>query len=179
MSFLKSYGLEVAVDNIGLIEKTGLDRVDLTVDDQDSVYLTHDELKAEGYHGMASVNVNGLDTFKVIEDILLYDPTYGIYNRKTPLGAGTECDFCLWILYIGKKGVNDNVIADTDIGPLSLELDCTYNAGDPVKAKKCPAAMAKLQKQVNYNAKKYGETPRKYVNTPGCSDNDLFSFGER
>ena len=70
--------------------------------------------------------------------------------------------FCI----LAKKGVNDNVIADTDIGPLSLELDCTYNAGDPVKAKKCPAAMAKLQKQVNYNAKKYGETPRKYVNTP-------------
>ena len=78
-----------------------------------------------------------------------------------------------------KKGVNDNVIADTEIGPLSLELACTYNAGDPIKAKKCPAAMAKIQKKVNSNAKIYGETPRKYVNTPGCHDDDFFSFGER
>ena len=96
------------------------------------------------------------------------------------LGPGKECDFCLWILYIGKKGVNDGVIADTDIGPLTFELDCTYNAGDPVKAKRCPAAMSKLQSRANYNAKIYGETPRKYVNTPGCSKNDIFPhFGDR
>ena len=47
------------------MEKFGLDKVDLAVDDQDSVYLTQDELKAEGYHGMTSVNVNGLYTYKV------------------------------------------------------------------------------------------------------------------
>ena len=47
ISFLKSYGLEVALDNVGLIEKTGLDQFDLTVDDQDTVYLTVDEQKAE------------------------------------------------------------------------------------------------------------------------------------
>ena len=47
ISFLKSYGLEVALDNAGLIEKTSLDRYDLTVDDQDTVYLTVDEQKAE------------------------------------------------------------------------------------------------------------------------------------
>ena len=82
-------------------------------------------------------------------------------------------------MYNVEKGVNDNVIADTEIGPLSLELACTYNAGDPFKAKKCPAAMAKIQKKVNSNAKIYGETPRKYVNTPGCHDDDFFSFGER
>ena len=67
-------------------------------------------------------------------------------------------------MYIGKKGVNDDVIADTEIGPLSLELACTYNAGNPMKAKQCPAAMARIQKKVNSNAKLYGETPRKYVN---------------
>ena len=43
--------------------------------------------------------------FQVIEDIFLHHPIYGIYSRKTPrAGAQTECDFCLWILYIGKKG---------------------------------------------------------------------------
>ena len=65
LAFLKKFGLDVALDNVGLMEKFGLDKVDLAVDDQDSVYLTQDELKAEGYHGMTSVNVNGLYTYKV------------------------------------------------------------------------------------------------------------------
>ena len=65
MAFLKKFGLDVALDNVWLMEKFGLDKVDLAVDDQDSVYLTQDELKAEGYHGMTSVNVNGLYTYKV------------------------------------------------------------------------------------------------------------------
>ena len=65
LAFLKKFGLDVALDNVGLMEKFGLDQVDLAVDDQDSVYLTQDELKAEGYHGMTSVNVNGLYTYKV------------------------------------------------------------------------------------------------------------------
>ena len=119
-------------------------------------------------------------TFQALEDIFLHHPVYGIYNRKTPRsGTKTDCDFCLWILYIGKQGVNDDVIADTEIGPLSMELACTYNAGNPWKAKKCPAAMAKIQQKLNSNARKIGETPRKYVNTPGCHDDEFFSFGER
>ena len=65
LAFLKSYGLDVALDNVGLMEQFGLDGVNLAVEDQDSVYLTKDELKAEGYHGMASVNVNGLYSYKV------------------------------------------------------------------------------------------------------------------
>ena len=65
LAFLKKFGLDVALDNVGLMEKFGLDKVDLAVDDQDSVYLTQDELKAEGYHGMTSVNLNGLYTYKV------------------------------------------------------------------------------------------------------------------
>ena len=65
MAFLKKYGLDVALDNVGLMEQFGLDQVNLAVDDQDSVYLTEAELKAEGYHGMASVNVNGLYSYKV------------------------------------------------------------------------------------------------------------------
>ena len=88
-------------------------------------------------------------TFQALEDIFLHHPVYGIYNRKTPRsGTKTDCDFCLWILYIGKQGVNDDVIADTEIGPLSMELACTYNAGNPWKAKKCPAAMAEIQQKL-------------------------------
>ena len=82
-------------------------------------------------------------------------------------------------MYIGKEGVNDEIIADTKIGPLSLELACTYNAGDPFKAKKCPKAMEKIQRAIYKNAKTVGETPHQYVNTPGCHDSEFFSFGER
>ena len=45
----------------------------------------------QGYHGMASANMNGLNNYKVIEDVLLHDPVYGIYNRKIPLGSGYCC----------------------------------------------------------------------------------------
>lgn len=85
----------------------------------------------------------------------------------------------MWILYIGKEGVNDNVIADTKIGPLSFELACTYNAGDPRKAKNCPRAMGKIKKLVNEDAKKVKEQPRQYVNTPSCFNDDFFPFYER
>ena len=40
INFLKSYGLEVANDNANLNEQFGLSKGDLTVDDQESVYLT-------------------------------------------------------------------------------------------------------------------------------------------
>ena len=52
LTFLKHNGVKVALDNVGLMEQFGLDRINLSVDDQESVYLTPDELKAEGYHGM-------------------------------------------------------------------------------------------------------------------------------
>ena len=116
--------------------------------------------KATGYHNLLKSSI--------------------LLHIKANLLCNFQCETpCTYSLYCLKKGVNDNVIADTEIGPLSLELACTYNAGDPIKAKKCPAAMAKIQKKVNSNAKIYGETPRKYVNTPGCHDDDFFSFGER
>ena len=40
LSFLKSFGLEVANDNANLNEQFGLSKGDLNVDDQESVYLT-------------------------------------------------------------------------------------------------------------------------------------------
>ena len=180
LAFLKKFGIKVALEDVGLMEQFGLDQVNLSVDDQESVYLTKDELKAEGYHGMASANVNGIYNFKLVEDIFLHHPTYGIYNRRAPSNTRIpECDFCLWILYIGKEGVNDEIIADTKIGPLSLELACTYDAGNHFKASKCPKAMAEIQRQIYQNARKFGQTPRQYVNTPGCHDSEFFSFGER
>ena len=176
LAFLKSFGLEVAIDSPSLMERFGLDRINLSVEDQDSVYLTADELRNEGWHGMASVNNNGLYNFSIVEDIFLHHHKYGIYNRKTPT-APTECDFCLWILYIGKKGVNDQIIQDTDIGPNSFELACTYN---PAKfSKKCPRAMEKIKKLVNSKAQKLGVKPRQYVNTPSCNNDAFFSFGQR
>ena len=48
LAFLKSYGLDVGLENTKLYETFGLDGISLAVEDQDSVYLTHDELKAEG-----------------------------------------------------------------------------------------------------------------------------------
>ena len=44
IKFLKSYGLEVANDNSNLNERFGLDNLDLSVDDQDSFYLTKGEV---------------------------------------------------------------------------------------------------------------------------------------
>ncbi len=66
IAFMKSYGLEVAFDNVGIMEKVGMDSYDLAVDDQESVYLTNDELKAEGYHAMISANMNGLRSFRAV-----------------------------------------------------------------------------------------------------------------
>ena len=48
LNFLKKYGLDVGLENEKLYEMFGLDGISLAVDDQDSVYLTHDELKKEG-----------------------------------------------------------------------------------------------------------------------------------
>ena len=64
---MKSYGLDVALDNVGIMESIGLDRADLAVDDQESVYLTSDELRAQGYHAVASANMNGLSSLRAIQ----------------------------------------------------------------------------------------------------------------
>lgn len=83
IAFLKRFAIKLAVESVALIERFGLDRINLSVQDQESVYLTHDELKAEGYHGMASVNANGLYSYKMIERAFLHHPTYGIHSSKS------------------------------------------------------------------------------------------------
>ena len=179
IKFLKSYGLDVANDNSNLNERFGLDNLDLTVDDQDSFYLTKDELQAEGYHAMVSANGNGLYTYKPLEDIFLHDQVFGTLNRKiSKSGQNSACDFCLWILSINKPGVNDNIISDTEIGPMSYEMSCTYNSNDPFKSKNCPLLVKNVQNRIYSNSLQYGETPRQYVNTPGCNDR-IFPFYER
>ena len=81
-------------------------------------------------------------------------------------------------LSINKPGVNDNVIADTQIGPMSYEMSCTYDPNNKIKAKNCPPLVKNVQNRIYQNSLKYGETPRQYVNTPGCNDK-LFPFYER
>ena len=128
---------------------------------------------------MVSANGNGLYSYKPLEDIFLHDPNFGTLNRKSPkANAQNPCDFCLWILSINKPGFNDNVIADTEIGPLSFELDCSYNPNDRFKARTCPQLIKEIQEKIYQNSLQYGETPRQYVNTPGCNDK-LFPFYER
>ncbi len=77
VAFLKSYGLDVSTDNEAMIEKLTMDMVNLAVADQEAVYITHDEYKREGYHAMASANLNGLQSFKAIEDIYFNHPVVG------------------------------------------------------------------------------------------------------
>jgi hypothetical protein len=179
IAFIKSYGLDVALDNEAFLSKAGLDETDLSVDDQESVYLTHDELKAEGYHSMMSANLAGVYSLEVVEDVFLHHPIFGMANRKSPVtDQNSGCDFCLWIIYVAKVGVNDNIIADTDIGPIAIELDCTYNPNDPVKATNCPKLVKSVKQKLVKKAKRLGERPHQYVNTPGCDD-AFYSFGER
>jgi len=181
LNFLKKYGLDVGLENEKLYEMFGLDGISLAVDDQDSVYLTHDELKQEGYHTLISANSNGLHTYKPLEDIYFHDPDFGMYARGFPKSQNFGCDFCLWILLIMKPGVNDNVIADTKIGPLSWELACSFNPNDPIKAQNCARGIQRVRKKFTYNSKMFGETPRQYVNSPaGCREKQIFpNFGNR
>ena len=181
LAFMKSFGLDVALDNIGLYQKFKLDATDLAVEDQEAVYMTHDEMKNEGFHAITSANYNGLYSYKSLEDLFLYDPDFGMYNRRPPKTAKNDgCDFCLWFLVIMKAGVHDNVISDTKIGPLSWGLDCTYNANDPIKSRNCQAKIKRVREKFVKNARKYGEKPRQYVNTPaGCREDHFYDFGNR
>ncbi len=76
IEFMKSYGLEVAFSK-AFVENVGLDKTNLAVEDQESVYMTHDELKAEGYHAMSSANMNSLRSLATVHDMFLNDPTFG------------------------------------------------------------------------------------------------------
>ncbi len=67
IAFMKSYGLDVALDNIGLVEQLGLDSVDLSVNDQEDAYLTPEEVRTEGYAALASANMNGLTSTRAIQ----------------------------------------------------------------------------------------------------------------
>ena len=104
-----------------------------------------------------------------------------MYARQVPKSQNFGCDFCLWIMLIMKPGVNDNVIADTKIGPLSWELACSFNPNDPIKAKNCANGIQRVRKKFTYTSKMYGETPRQYVNSPaGCREKQIFpNFGNR
>ena len=175
--FLQSYGLDVIMADETFMKSVGFDKVNLSVDDQESVYMTEDELRAEGYHSMTSTNVNGLYSFKVIEDVFLHHPRFGIFNKETP-DSSFVCDFCVWIFYIGHPGPFASVMLDTEIGPLSVGLDCTFDPNSPKKVKYCPKEVKQVQKRLFENAKLYGELPHQYSNTPGCDDT-FFSFGQR
>ena len=74
--------------------------------------------------------------------------------------------------------MHDNLISETETGNMAVELSCTYDARNKKKSHFCP----KLIKNAKYNffmrAKKYGEDPHQYVNTPSC-DNFGKPFGER
>ncbi len=118
-----------------------------------------------------------------------------MYARKVPREGNTGCDFCLWILHMAVPGMNDNVIADTKTNPVAVGLDCTYNAIDPKKAHNCPRyetclfliifttflisrTVKAVMREMVRKAKKYGESPHQYVNTPTCDKQDK-EFGPR
>ena len=61
---------------------------------------------------------------------------------------------------------------------MSYEMSCTYNSKDPIKSKNCPPLVKNVQNRIYSNSLQYGETPRQYVNTPGCNDR-IFPFYER
>ena len=44
----------------------------------------------------------------------MFAPFLGLYNRKTPQANNHACDFCFYIIHFAKKGVNDNIIQDTE-----------------------------------------------------------------
>ena len=100
-----------------------------------------------------------------------------VNHRETPKD-NFVCDFCVWILYIGKPGVFESVMLEQEIGPLYVGLDCTFNPNDRKKAKYCPVEVKKVQKKMMRNAKILGEQPHQYSNTPSCDDT-FFKFGER
>ena len=178
LAFLQKYGIEVAEAGETFMESVGFDRVNLSVDDNESVYMTHDELKAEGYHTMTSANANGFQSFNAIADTFLYHPKFGMFSREKEPSDNFVCDFCVWILYIGHPGKFASVMLDTQIGPLYVGLDCTFNSHDAHKATYCPKEVEKVQRTMMKNAIKLGEVPHQYSNTPGC-DNTFFSFGQR
>ena len=98
-------------------------------------------------HTLISANSNGLESYKPLEDIYFHDPDFGMYNRKVPKSQNYGCDFCLWILLIMKPSVNDNVIADTKIGPLSWELACSFDSNNQVKARNCEAGIQRVSRK--------------------------------
>ena len=61
---MKSFGLDVALDSISMYQKFGIDKINLAVMDQESIYMTHDELKDEGFHAITSANYNGLESYQ-------------------------------------------------------------------------------------------------------------------
>ena len=64
LAFMKSFGLDVALDSISMYQKFGIDKINLAVMDQESIYMTHDELKDEGFHAITSANYNGLESYQ-------------------------------------------------------------------------------------------------------------------
>jgi len=50
---------------------------------QESVYLDEEDRKAEGYAGMVSANMNGLQSIKAVVSTFLHHPVFGnISNDK-------------------------------------------------------------------------------------------------
>jgi len=64
------------------------------------------------------------------------------------------------------------------IGNYAVELECTYNAKDPIKSKNCPRLVRNVKHVFNTKAVQLGEKPFQYVNTPSCDDFGD-SFGQR
>ncbi len=103
----------------------------------------------------------------------------GIKSRKTPrTNQNKGCDFCLWILHSHNPEIVGKLIQDTETGPVAISLDCTFNIGDPEKAHTCPKMIKDIKKQIVDSARKYGEDPYQYVNTPSCDKQDK-PFGPR
>ena len=109
----------------------------------------------------------------------MHHPVFGMKSRKTPLTNKNQvCDFCIWIAYISKPGVNDDLIQDTKIGNVAVELTCTFDSHDRGQGQALLALVKKAKQVFLSTARKYGEDPHEYVNTPSCDKNQL-PFGER
>jgi hypothetical protein len=63
INFLKLHGLQLAMDDPGLMRRFGLDAMDFSTPDQESVYLTEEERKREGFADIVSANhIGDFDT---------------------------------------------------------------------------------------------------------------------
>lgn len=170
MEFLKEFGIQLAKDDI--FANILPNMLDLT--DYEEQYMSAEEIKKRGFQGVASANLMGLSSQRLLDEFVFNHPVFGLKNKESKLAKSAGCEFCYLIVPSSARPLSRPILPLTFTGKFQVELTCMF---PPNVGSRCPTVLKNIKEKFRRTAVRLGDSPSQYANTPSC---DLKGrFGDR